>query len=59
MDKDKKIHVTSNSGGIFWIMGWVFTIGFLHPPFWNVVLGIFLWPYYIGNYFYQLQQIVR
>lgn len=59
MDKDKKINVTSNSGGIFWVMGWLFTIGFLQLPFWNVVLGIILWPYYIGSYLYQFHQVVK
>lgn len=59
MDKDKKIDVTSNCGGIFWIMGWLFYIGFLQPPFWHIVLGIILWPYYIGDYFYQLHHMMK
>ncbi len=53
--KDKKINVHSDAGGIFWIMGWLFSIGFLDLTFWNAVLGIILWPYYIGHYLYILQ----
>lgn len=32
-----------------WFAGWLFTIGFLHLHFfWQGVLAIILWPYYIG-----------
>lgn len=31
-----------------WFAGWLFTIGFLHLAFWQGVLAIVLWPYYIG-----------
>ncbi len=39
-----------NSGftGMIWIMGWLFAIGFLKLTFWKAVLGVILWPYYIG-----------
>ena len=33
---------------MFWVAGWLFTIGFLHLAFWKGVLAIVLWPYYIG-----------
>jgi hypothetical protein len=39
---------TDNPMGLVWIVGWLFTIGFLHLPFWNGVLAIIIWPYYIG-----------
>jgi len=58
MDKDKKVHVTSNSGGIFWIIGWIFSIGLFHLSFWNAVLGIIIWPYYIGDFLFRLHQAV-
>lgn len=40
-----------NSGfaGMFWFAAWLFTIGFLKLTFWNAVLAIVLWPYYIGS----------
>lgn len=36
------------SMGIFWFIGWLFTIGFLHLAFWKGVLALVIWPYYIG-----------
>jgi hypothetical protein len=35
--------------GGFWFAGWLFTIGFLHLAFWNGLLAIIIWPYYIGT----------
>ena len=37
--------------GPVWLMGWLFTIGFLHAHFWKAVLFILLWPYYLGAFF--------
>jgi hypothetical protein len=37
--------------GLMWIVAWLFTIGFLHLAFWNGVLAIVLWPYYLGVHF--------
>lgn len=34
--------------GVVWIWAWLFTIGLLHLSFWKAVLGLFLWPYYLG-----------
>jgi hypothetical protein len=31
-----------------WFAGWLFTIGFLHLAFWQGLLAVVLWPYYIG-----------
>ena len=31
-----------------WIAAWLFTIGYLHLTFWQGVMGIVLWPYYLG-----------
>ena len=35
------------SGGV-WIAAWIFTIGFLHLTFWQGVLAVIIWPYYLG-----------
>lgn len=35
-------------GGLVWIAGWLFTIGFLHLSLWKGVLALVLWPYYLG-----------
>ena len=45
----QKIKVENNifSGGI-WLAAWLFTIGFLGLSFWQGVLAIIIWPYYLG-----------
>jgi len=37
--------------GTVWVAAWLFTIGFLHLAFWNGVLAIVLWPYFLGLHF--------
>lgn len=51
MASDRKINITNSSSGIFWFIGWLFTIGFLSLGFWKGLLGIIVWPYYLGSYF--------
>ncbi len=46
MEKIKIEHHTL-SGGV-WIGFWLFTIGYLQLGFWQGVLAILLWPYYLG-----------
>ena len=35
-------------GGLRWVGGWRFTIGFLKLTFWSGVLALLVWPYYVG-----------
>jgi hypothetical protein len=53
MDEHKKwIKINTNSGGtgcILWIAAWIFTIGYLKLGFWEAVLAIIVWPYYLGS----------
>ncbi|MDE2079248.1 MAG: hypothetical protein KGI73_02570 [Patescibacteria group bacterium] len=46
------IHVEKHSmvGGL-WVAAWLFTIGFLKLTFWQGVLAIVIWPYYLGAAF--------
>lgn len=45
----EKISIEQHSfGGLLWVAGWLFTIGFLKLTFWNGVLAVILWPYYVG-----------
>jgi len=39
------------SCGVFWAAGWFFTIGFLKLAFWQGVLAVIVWPYYLGAHF--------
>lgn len=34
--------------GSLWFAAWLFTIGFLKLSFWEGVLAIVIWPYYLG-----------
>jgi hypothetical protein len=34
--------------GPLWVMGWLFTLGFVGLPFWKALLAIVLWPYFLG-----------
>lgn len=31
-----------------WLIGWLFTIGYVNLPFWKAVLALIIWPYYMG-----------
>ena len=35
-------------GGFIWFAGWLFTISFAHLVWWKIILGIVVWPYYLG-----------
>lgn len=35
--------------GALWCIGWVFTIGFLKLTFWQGILAVVIWPYYLGS----------
>ncbi len=35
--------------GPIWIMGWLFTIGYVGLVWWQIILGIVIWPYYLGR----------
>jgi hypothetical protein len=37
--------------GSVWIIGWLFTVGFLRFAFWKGVLALIIWPYYLGAFF--------
>ena len=51
MDKVKNVCSSGSCHSMgcgLWIIGWLFTIGFLGLGFWKGLLAIILWPYYIG-----------
>lgn len=45
----EKAKINNSGFGIIWLIGWLFTLGFLKLTFWNGVLAILIWPYYIGS----------
>ena len=48
----ERIHITQHSSlGAAWFAGWLFTIGFLKLDFWMGLLGLIVWPYFLGSHF--------
>jgi hypothetical protein len=45
----QKIQIEQHSAtGLLWLAGWLFTIGFMHLPFWKGVAAVIVWPYFMG-----------
>lgn len=48
-DNMERIHITQHTSlGALWFMGWLFTIGYLRLDFLRGLLGIIVWPYFLG-----------
>ncbi len=41
-------HGGSSLGGVIWAIGWLFTIGYAQLVWWQIILGIVVWPYYLS-----------
>lgn len=47
--RTQKIRIEQHSSiGLLWFGGWLFTIGLLHLPLGKALLGLIVWPYYLG-----------
>ena len=46
-NNDANYNPAATSGPI-WIIGWMFTIGFAKITFWQALLALVIWPYYLG-----------
>ena len=36
------------TGGAIWFIGFLFTIGYANLVWWKILLGIIIWPYFLG-----------
>jgi len=45
----RKVEVAGIMGPV-WFMGWLFTLGFLKLSFFQGLLALIIWPYYIGDF---------
>jgi hypothetical protein len=46
----QRIRIEQHSfSGMLWLIGWLFTIGFLQLPLIRAVLAMVVWPYYLGT----------
>jgi hypothetical protein len=51
-DEMQKIRIEQHSSlGLIWIAAWLFTIGYLQLPFWQGLVALIVWPYFIGAHF--------
>lgn len=51
MEKTIKVESHGSLGAIVWLIGWLFTIGFLKLTFWKGALALIVWPYFLGTHF--------
>jgi hypothetical protein len=54
MAEEKKEHWYRRGGaptliGPIWVIGWLFTIGYANLVWWQVLLAIVIWPYFLGH----------
>ena len=48
----RSVHVVQHTSiGMFWVVGWLFSIGFLKLSFSHGLIALALWPYYLGTHF--------
>jgi hypothetical protein len=47
MGSSRQIKVDTGMG-IIWFIGWLFTIAFAKLVWWQAILGLAVWPYYLG-----------
>jgi len=38
-----------HAAGMLWFGGWLFTIGFCKLVWWKALLGLIVWPYFLGT----------
>ena len=43
-----KGQTAASLAGSMWFIGWLFTIGYVGLVWWKIILGIVVWPYYLG-----------
>jgi hypothetical protein len=46
--ESKSVVRVDTGAGLFWAMGWLFTIAFARLVWWKALIGIVLWPYFLG-----------
>jgi hypothetical protein len=44
-----RVHTGSSLAGVVWFGGWLFTIAFAKLVWWQIIVGIVIWPFFIGS----------
>jgi len=47
--ESRRSGAASALAGPIWFIGWLFTIGYTHLHFWEAVVALIIWPYYLGT----------
>jgi len=47
-NKPGVVHVDTGLIGAIWFIGWLFTIAFAKLIWWQAMVAIVAWPYYLG-----------
>ena len=48
---DKRMRGAPAAGaGVIWFIGWLVTIGFAQLVWWKIILGIVVWPLFLGQF---------
>jgi hypothetical protein len=45
----KRVSCAGGVGGAFWFAGWLFTITYAQLVWWKIILGIVVWPLFLGE----------
>ncbi len=51
VEKKEGKHIHHHGGGAaggLWFAGWLFFLAFTQPIWWKALLGLIVWPYYLG-----------
>jgi len=46
--KPMRVEVVNSLTGMVWFIGWLFTLAFAHLDLVHALLGLVVWPYYLG-----------
>jgi hypothetical protein len=49
MEQKSRSNIRVDAGiGMFWFIGWLFTLAFAKLIWWQAIVGLVIWPYYLG-----------
>ena len=48
-EQTKTIKVQADIVGPIWFIGWLFTLAYANLGFWQALLAILIWPFFLGN----------
>jgi len=46
--RERRSAAHQSIGGMIWFWGWLFTIGYAKLVWWQILLGLIAWPYFLG-----------